>query len=84
MDYLSITVCASVGGKWEVNMRSVSGTSHDQNPKDLVLFTYKILKEFLIDLWKFENKIIFLIIIIFRVLFIITLPFLNQTQQMKH
>ena len=53
MDYLSITVCASVGGKWEVNMRSVSGTSHDQNPKDLVLFTYKILKEFLIDLYDF-------------------------------
>jgi hypothetical protein len=34
--------------------------------------------------WKFENKIIFLIIIIFRNLSIITLSFLNQTHRVKY
>ena len=56
----------------------------DCKTKDIWLGAFDLYIKKLFPQWKFENKIIFLIIIIFQNLFIITLSFLNQTHRVKY
>ena len=74
-----------------IKFYSIKNQTHFLLMRKLKIETYeaiKILDENVEREWnemrKFENKIIFLIIIIFRNVFIITLSFFNQTQQTKH